>query len=458
LNTAVASRRNLGASSDRGQSTSYLYLWLLVALVFEYARPGSFVSGLNTLRLNSLIPLGLVVACLFARNLRSFDEIRRDPITKWVVIYFGLIALSMVHAEVTLYTYTVLTGALGYVFFTFVIVRICTTFERIRGVFAVLILAHLFLLAMNPAVVLSPQQRHYIAGATFLGDGNDFSLSVCILIPMAIELALASKSRLRQLITWGAVVVLILAVIGTQSRGGTLGLMALGAYLWWRSPRKGSTLFLALVVVVVIFAYAPEEYFGRMQTITEYHQDGSAMGRITAWKAAIRMCLDNPLLGVGAGMFPVSFGTDYRPAEHMPWLTAHSMYFLVLGELAVPGIVALLVLVIGNIRANQRVVRFQADPLPGATTAFKSDHSRPLQLLNASMIGFAVAGAFLSVSYYPHIFVLSGLMIAARCAAGRANETSPGGATLRRRPVRSGGMTNQPATPSKVAGAVRRFR
>jgi hypothetical protein len=37
-----------------------------------------------------------------------------------------------------------------------------------------------------------------------------------------------------------------------------------------------------------------------------------------------------------------------------------------------------------------------------------------LRFMNAGMFGFAVAGAFLSVAYYPHIFVVTGLMISAR--------------------------------------------
>jgi hypothetical protein len=40
-----------------------------------------------------------------------------------------------------------------------------------------------------------------------------------------------------------------------------------------------------------------------------------------------------------------------------------------------------------------------------------------LFMLSASMIGFAVAGAFLSAAYYPHVFVLTGLLCSARCIA-----------------------------------------
>ena len=238
------------STADPNANTRYLFWWLLLAIFFEYARPGAFVSGINAMKLNSLIPLALVVACVFAKDLRPLREIARDATTKWLLVYFGLIALSVLHAEVTLYAFDVFKSVLGYVLLSFVIVRVCTTADRIRGVFAILIVAHLFLLAMNPAAVLNPHERNYIQGGTFLGDGNDFSLSICIVVPMAIELALSSTSRLRQVLSWVALLVLMLAVIGTQSRGGTLGLIAAGSYLWLRSPRKGLTLGLVMVAVV----------------------------------------------------------------------------------------------------------------------------------------------------------------------------------------------------------------
>jgi hypothetical protein len=33
------------------------------------------------------------------------------------------------------------------------------------------------------------------------------------------------------------------------------------------------------------------------------------------------------------------------------------------------------------------------------------------------MVGFGVAGAFLSATYYPHLYVLTGLMVSARALA-----------------------------------------
>lgn len=423
----TATRHGMSRVADEA-ATRYLYWWLLLAIFFEYARPGSFLPVINSLKLQSLIPLSLVATCIIAAGLRPMRDIYCDPIAKWILMYFGVIALSLVHAEVTLYAFEVTKTVLGYLLLMFAIVRVCTTADRIRGVAAVLILAHLFLLAMNPAAVLNPEQRNYLIGGTFLGDGNDFALSICIVLPMSIELALHSTSRIRSLLWWGSFMLLVLAVIATQSRGGTLGLAAVGGYLWLRSPRKILTLAAAFIAVAVMLAYAPEQYFSRMHTLTNYTADGSAMGRIMAWKAAIHMFLDHPLLGVGAGMFPVSFGTDYRPAgaENIPWLTAHSMYFLVLGEMALPGIVVLLGVIVENLAANRRLVRSRVlTPDKRDGRAFPSGTRRLLYLLSASMVGFATAGAFLSVAYYPHIFVLSGLMLATRRFAAAEQEAVP---------------------------------
>jgi probable O-glycosylation ligase (exosortase A-associated) len=233
-------------------------------------------------------------------------------------------------------------------------------------------------------------------------------------VPMAIELALASDSRWRQVLWWAGAAVLVLAVIGTQSRGGTLGLVAVMGYLWLRSPYKLLISSVALVLVAVILVYAPDEYFGRMQTIRTFG-DGSAQGRITAWKAAVQMFLHNPVLGVGAGNFPTAFGTEFQQPDYRGWLTAHSMYFLVLGELGLPGAVVLGYLVLGNLRQNRRVAaQGLVKSVSSSDHSAGYDSSRMLILLSASVIGLAVPGAFLSVAYYPHLFVLTALLVSAR--------------------------------------------
>lgn len=426
---ALTARRLRPTAAVPEAATRYLYWWLLLALFFEYARPAAFLPALNVLKLNSLIPLSLLLAMIFAKELRPLKVVFRDPLAKWILIFFAIIAFSVVTAEVTSRAFNVAKLVFGHVLLFYMIVRIATTLGRIRGVYVTLIVAHLFLLLMNPQVVLNPAQRNYIQGASFLGDGNDFALSLCILLPMTIEVALAAKTRGWRFVCWGVLLVLGLAIIASSSRGASLAMIAVGGYLFLRSPRKLVTLTGFAAAGLLLLAYAPDTYFNRMGTISHYQDDGSAMGRIIAWKASIRMCADNPVFGVSAGHFPIAFGAKYMPPDvgSMPWLTAHSMYFLVIGELALPGILTLLVLIFGNMRENSRIqIQLRRREVTAHTDQVRSmpEAERVLYLLNACVIGFAVAGAFLSVAYYPHIFVLTALMVSARSIASTAQEAS----------------------------------
>ena len=88
-------------AEDADRKTRYLYLWLLVSLFFEYARPLNFVPGLAFLPLNSLLPLSLLLLTCFVKDLRPMPEIFGDSLSKWIVAYFGIIFLSVAWATVT---------------------------------------------------------------------------------------------------------------------------------------------------------------------------------------------------------------------------------------------------------------------------------------------------------------------------------------------------------------------
>jgi putative inorganic carbon (HCO3(-)) transporter len=399
-----------------------VYWWLLVVIFFEYARPASYFPPLGILPLNSMLPLLLFVVSFFAPGLRSWQDIRKDRMWVWPFIFVAAVLVSMSWASVQTYAFNTFKLILGYLFLFIMIVRIVTTMERLRGVFLTLIVAHVFLIIMNPDVVTDPNTRHYISGATFLGDGNDFSMSLCILIALAIELALRERAKWKRMAYWGLLGIVMLAIIGTQSRGASLGLGAVLGYLWWRSPRKAVGIAAISVAVVGLLFYAPSIYFQRMGTLANTQEEGSAQGRIMAWKAGTRMAMGN-VLGVGAGNFPNNF-PKYRSADApVRWMTAHSMYFLILGELGVLGLLMWLKLLLGNIFSNNRLRKRLENSEKAATPMFKAN-IRTLDMLNASVIGMIVAGAFLSVTYYPHIFMVTSLLISARVILSKECEVN----------------------------------
>ena len=361
-------------------------------------------------------------------------QVLKQPTTRWILFFLFLLVVSVLTADVTLYSWTIFKFVLGYVFWYIMLVKLVTDLDRMKSVIFVLVLAHVLLLVLNPDVIMQPETRSYLRGAPFLGDGNDFSLSVCVLFPLCIWLLLTSDSKFRKIIYLVALCVLLLAIIGTQSRGGTLALAGLFGFLWWKGRRKLLGVVLITIVAFGTFTFAPPEYFQRMESITNYQEEGSAMGRIMAWKSGIRMAKKYPITGVGSGHFPVALGTEFRPPEfgdeNLPWLTAHSMYFLVIGELGLPGIMCLLAILIGNYR---RLGRMFERARQGSVSNSR-EFEQLFLMLGGSLVAFCIGGAFLSVAYYPHIFLLSGLIVAATLVYERAEtNASAGGCSVEKK-------------------------
>lgn len=392
-----------------------LYIGLLISLFLDYVRPDTYLSIIGILKINTIIPLLVLVGALFHVSVNDNKSILKHPNTKWLLFLLFLLAVSVLVADVTEFAFKIFKLVFGFVLWYYIIVKLVTDVSKIKGIFAVFVISHVILIILNPNVVLEPATRTYIQGNAFLGDGNDYALSASLAIPMSLFLIQDSNKFIMRSIYIISLIILILAIVGTQSRGASLALMGTFGYLWWMGRQKVMGLLLIGGVLLAVISFAPPVYFERMNTISNYENEGSAMGRIVAWKTAIRMVSAYPVTGVGAGHFPVKLGTEFRPPEfgdeNFPWLTAHSSYFLILGELGIPGIVFFLALLIGNYWRNNKAIKSATKYTdPGG----EGEQYRKLFLmLNASLVAFIIGGAFLSVTYYPHIYVLAGLFVAA---------------------------------------------
>lgn len=390
-----------------------LFSGLLFSVFLEYVNPGSFIPIVAASKIGTIVPLLVFSLALFqvrpVSNTKMFEHVN----SKWLLFFLSLLSLSVLTADVTLYSFNVLKLVLGYLFWYVMIVKLVTDLRKIRMFFQVLVLSHVLLVILNSAIILQPEVRSYLQGAPFLGDGNDFALSACIVLPMCLFLVLEARTKVSKVTFLSAFGILVLAIIGTQSRGASLALIAVLLFLWWSSRRKALGVVLIAFVIISVASFAPDSYFQRMSTVANYQTEGSAMGRIVAWKTAIRMAKKYPVTGVSSGHFPVALGTEFRPPEfgeeNLPWLTAHSAYFLILGELGIPGITFFLAILIGNYIRLHRLFRSARERSSDESIS----HARLFLMLNASLVAFGVGGAFLSVAYYPHIFVLCGLIVCA---------------------------------------------
>ena len=382
--------------------------WLLLLfIVLEWPRPTVFVPGLYALHPNTVTLYTAFAMSVFGASAISNKEIFTVRNTRLMLVLLGILVLSMLTSDSHLLAWYITRTVLENLLLYWVIAKQITTVPRLKRFIWVLVLSNIAVGVLTPGLLTSSERTGGTASGNFLGDGNDYALSCNIAIALCLFLVFEAKV-LTRLIAAAALLWLVFTVMMTQSRGGTLGLMAIGLYFWLKSDRKIVTGLLAAAAIVVVVQLAPSTYWERMNNIVNT-QEGSAAGRIAAWDGGWRMALDHPVLGVGAGRFAFEYGYRYRKSLDIPWQTAHSIYFQILGELGFPGIAILITIIASLLAQNRRLAReVRARDDPAATTEY-----RMLASVSAGVVAYAVTGAFLSADYHPHLYMLAGLATAA---------------------------------------------
>jgi probable O-glycosylation ligase (exosortase A-associated) len=195
-------------------------------------------------------------------------------------------------------------------------------------------------------------------------------------------------------------VLIVISVLGSYSRGGFLALTAMGAFLWIKSRKKIVLGIMLAALVVTVLAFMPEAWYAKIGTIETYQQDTSAMGRIGAWRFATNLALHRPIGGGGFETFQKEAYEQYAPGE-VP-LDPHSIWFQMLGEQGFVGLGLFVLFWILAWRTGSQIIRLCRDR-PDFIWA------RDLAgMIQAGLVGFMVGGSFLGLAYwdYPYILVI----------------------------------------------------
>ncbi|WP_276755270.1 O-antigen ligase family protein [Pseudoalteromonas marina] len=238
-----------------------------------------------------------------------------------------------------------------------------------------------------------------------LGDPNDLSLVLMFPVSfLAAELFDKGANKYRRLFAAVGLLLAISGVIATQSRGGLLGIAAILSFFLYQKVKN--PLVVGLCAAVAMLAMMVFAGIGDRQSggAAEDGVDASAMGRIYAWQAAINMALSNPLTGVGVDNFYVNY-YFYSPHWDGKNHAVHSTWFQVLGETGFVGI-GIFVLLIASIYRSLSRVYFINALNPNDQVAVNAN------ALKAGLIGFMVAGTFLTQAFTWPLYIILALTIA----------------------------------------------
>ena len=241
-------------------------------------------------------------------------------------------------------------------------------------------------------------------------DNNDFALALCMAVPMLLHLGLSERRVLIRRTVLAMVPLTIMTIVATHSRGGFVALFCTSLVLAWRSRNRVAAFALLALALVGGALIVPSSYVERLSTISQYETEGSAKGRLDAWRVAGHMIQAKPLLGVGYEKFQENY-RRYDPkattdAEGGPGTrVTHNSYLQIWSECGTPAFMLYLLLFgwsffdLWRLRREARA-RYHSSWILSYTTMFES-----------SLAAFAVGSFFLNRAHFDLFYHLVAIVL-----------------------------------------------
>ncbi|MFV0476230.1 MAG: putative O-glycosylation ligase, exosortase A system-associated [Parahaliea sp.] len=227
---------------------------------------------------------------------------------------------------------------------------------------------------------------------SFIEENNSLAVAVLMIVPLMAYLYQLYKSRrwVRWLIS-ASIVLSLASVLGSQSRGALVSIIAVTGFFWLKSKSKLFTAPLILIAAIGLYSFMPDSWHGRMSTIENYEEDTSAMQRINSWEFSINVANASPI-GAGFSCWTASMFARYAPRPEWVYV-AHSIYFAPLAEHGWPGLFMFLLVIFLCWRKLSQLVA-NRDGLVSDSDVLLA------KMLQVSFVAYMSGGAFLSLTYF----------------------------------------------------------
>ncbi len=390
--------------------------WIWIALT----APASWTFGFSQqLRLN----LTIVVVTAFA-----YMIYKNKPKFRFTAIHFWVFAFGFWMLISTIFNLQIDSGFVWYKYgeflkvlalFFFVTITVEKKVHVDTFVWAIVLSISSYAAMEAFKFILSGGGHRIVGKAGIIADRNDLAVAVNMCIPLILYLRNTASNKNIRLGLLVLALLNVLAIVGTYSRGGFVGLAILFVALWLKSNRKLVYSLIAVALLPVLYESAPEDWKQRQSTVeTAATEDSSFIGRLWAWKIATLIAADNPLTGGGfkATTDPVLWNTyapvtpDYGPIETPPIpldkapKAAHNIYFQVLSSGGFVGLFLFLAMMLAGFsrsRKNEKI----------AIKENRLWQSELSSAINLSFVAYGITGLNVSLAYFELIYALLALVI-----------------------------------------------
>lgn len=370
--------------------------WMWVSLLSPQREVYGFLADAQ---LNVYIAVFTLMCWAASRERKIFPF---NGVTAALVVFGLYTALSTAFALAPEHSTPLFVRTLKTMILALGVVTLANTPARIQATIWALVLSVGYYGVRGGGFTLLTAGRNKVFGPenTMITDNNLLGLALVVLLPLFGYLRQTSRSPI---VRWGllvAIVMNVLAILGTYSRGAlvALGLLAVLSAVRsrWGIPLLIAGAIAAAAIPAALPAIMPTAWVERMHSIQSFDKDESFAGRIAAWRTSAEIARQRPFTGGGFASTELTQVVNQFPTENglTTGLAAHSIYFQILGDHGYVGFL-LYFGMIGLALVNTVRVGMVARSRPDLDWAVKL--ARMLQL---SIFAFLVGGAALSAAYY----------------------------------------------------------
>jgi probable O-glycosylation ligase (exosortase A-associated) len=340
----------------------------------------------------------LIAVVTLLSMLKSMNEVRlpNSAITRLLILFPIWMCVTTVFGLEQDFAYTRWKYVMKIFFFVVIAAALLKTRKHIEWMIWVLVISVGFFGIKGGIFTVLTGGSFRVAGppgAGFMSDNNAISVALVMTVPLMFYLRSIVVSKWLKLGFLAAVGLSAMAILGSQSRGAFLAISMMTLFVWIKSQKKLVSGLLLVLVIPLAIGFMPDSWTSRMKTIETYQQDTSAMGRINSWTMAFNLANDRPLVGGG---FEISTGRVFAKYAPDPTivLTAHSIYFQILGEHGYVGLLLFLSIGMAAWTCARRIIKLSGS---NPDLAWAANLARAVQI---SLIGYAVGGAFINIAYW----------------------------------------------------------
>ena len=394
------------------KSESFAF-WMICAYLFlEYVRPQSIIPALDILPWSQLSVLGAIVGAVFDKTVKWVGS----AANKLLVLFLLTIIVSSISAYWPSISYKNLEHIYTWVIIYFLIISIINTRQRFFIFFLVFLVAS-FKISLSLAITWAKRGFSFTGWGLmgppgFFQNSGELAIQMVVYWPVALAMTLFLKPYLSKWMYRLGLAMPVTAwavILGSSSRGGQLALAAQFASKYARKIFRPKILIAIAASAWLFWTVLPAEQKLRF---SEMGEDKTSQQRLLYWQNGWDMMLDNPIFGVGYFNFIPYYETYYR--DDILFTNAELPHNILVQVGTDAGFIGLGLYISIIIYAFLSMRSLSNEKISSVSL-----ESKLASGFNFSLLGFLVAGQFVTVAYYPFLWIHLAMIVCLKSIASK---------------------------------------